>query len=160
MLNGEFNVHHPTHAVFDVEQPGFQKAFSGRLRHAKSPALLVDLLAILPFFLEAFFNHLFDLRFLRVFRLMRLLKLTRYTGGYDYFRKRLKEARRDVEHGLRITLAHYTTLEAQQRMLEILQFKLDVLWSMLDAMSMAYELERPPYHTVTQARVWHRGITL
>ena len=81
-------------------------------------------------------------------------------SGYDYFRKRLKEARRDVEHGLRITLQHYTTFAAQQRMLEILQFKLDVLWSMLDAMSMAYELDRPPYHTVTQARVWHRGITL
>ena len=70
------------------------------------------------------------------------------------------EARRDVEHGLRITLQHYTTLEGQQRMLEILQFKLDVLWSMLDAMSMAYELERPPYHTVTRDPVWHRGIAL
>ena len=34
-------------------------------------------------------------------------------------------------------------------MLEILQFKLDILWSMLDAMSMAYELKRPPYHSVT-----------
>jgi len=80
--------------------------------------------------------------------------------AYDYFRKRLREARRDVEHGLRITLSHYTTLEAQQRMLEILQFKLDVLWSMLDAMSMAYELDRPPYHTVTRDAVWHRGIAL
>jgi len=45
-------------------------------------------------------------------------------------------------------------------MLEILQFKLDVLWSMLDAMSMAYELARPPYHTVTGDNVWHRGIAL
>lgn len=80
------------------------------------------------------------------------------SSGYDYFRKRLSEARRDVEHGLRITLEHYTTLEAQQRMLEILQFKLDVLWSMLDAMSMAYELKRPPYHTVTEQAVWHRGL--
>lgn len=80
-------------------------------------------------------------------------------AGYDYFRKRLKEARRDVEHGLRITLEHYRTREAQERMLNILQFKLDVLWSMLDAMSMAYELQRPPYHTVTRERVWHRGIT-
>ena len=79
-------------------------------------------------------------------------------SGYDYFRKRLSEARRDVEHGLRITLKHYTTLAAQQRMLEILQFKLDVLWSMLDAMSMAYELNRPPYHTVTEQQVWHRGL--
>ncbi len=41
-------------------------------------------------------------------------------------------------------------------MLDILQFKLDVLWSMLDAMSMAYELQRPPYHTVTREQVaWH-----
>ena len=68
-------------------------------------------------------------------------------------------ARRDVEHGLRITLDHYRTREAQERMLEILQFKLDVLWSMLDAMSMAYELDRPPYHTVTRDRVWHKGIS-
>lgn len=82
------------------------------------------------------------------------------SSGYDYFRKRMGEARRDVEHGLRITLQHYTTREAQQRMLDILQFKLDVLWSMLDAMSMAYELERPPYHTVTADRIWHRGIAL
>ena len=74
--------------------------------------------------------------------------------------KAAKEARRDVEHGLRITLHHYTTWEAQQRMLEILQFKLDVLWSMLDAMTMAFELERPPYHTVTADRAWHRGIAL
>lgn len=81
-------------------------------------------------------------------------------SGYDYFRKRLKEARRDVEHGLRITLEHYRTREAQKRMLQILQFKLDVLWSMLDAMSMAYELQRPPYHTVTNERVWHRGLAL
>ena len=80
--------------------------------------------------------------------------------GYSYFRARLQQARRDVEHGLRITLQHYTTLAAQQRMLEILQFKLDVLWSMLDAMSMAYQLDRPPYHTVTHERVWHRGIAL
>ncbi|MFC0708081.1 pyrroloquinoline-quinone synthase PqqC [Azorhizophilus paspali] len=80
------------------------------------------------------------------------------SGGYDYFRRRLKVARRDVEHGLRITLAHFATREAQARMLEILQFKLDILWSMLDAMSMTYELDRPPYHTVTHERVWHRGI--
>ncbi|EGH42114.1 pyrroloquinoline quinone biosynthesis protein PqqC, partial [Pseudomonas syringae pv. pisi str. 1704B] len=81
-------------------------------------------------------------------------------AGYEYFRTRLGQARRDVEHGLAITLQHYTTYEGQQRMLEILQFKLDILWSMLDAMSMAYELNRPPYHSVTDQRVWHKGIRL
>jgi pyrroloquinoline-quinone synthase len=80
--------------------------------------------------------------------------------GYQYFRNRLTEARRDVEHGLTITLDHYTTREQQERMLEILQFKLDILWSMLDSMTMAYELNRPPYHTVTDERVYHRGLSV
>ncbi|MPV61450.1 pyrroloquinoline quinone biosynthesis protein C [Burkholderia sp. HI2761] len=81
-------------------------------------------------------------------------------NGYAYFRDRLGQARRDVQHGLGITLQHYTTYERQQRMLEILQFKLDILWTMLDAMSMAYELHRPPYHTITDRPVWNRGIAL
>ena len=59
-------------------------------------------------------------------------------SGYAYFRKRLSEARRDVEHGLRVTLEYFTTQPQQQRALDILQFKLDILWSMLDAMQIAY----------------------
>ena len=60
--------------------------------------------------------------------------------GLEYFRSRLAQARRDVDHGLALTLAHFRTREQQERALEILQFKLDVLWSMLDAMQMAYGL--------------------
>lgn len=66
--------------------------------------------------------------------------------GYNYFRKRLKEARRDVQHGLDITLDYYKTREEQERMLTVLQFKLDVLWTMLDCMWMAYIEKKPPYH--------------
>jgi pyrroloquinoline-quinone synthase len=58
--------------------------------------------------------------------------------GYQYFRKRLSEARRDVEHGLQVTLEYFKTRDAQERALEILQFKLDVLWTMLDTMQLAY----------------------
>ncbi|RJP82821.1 MAG: ion transporter [Candidatus Zixiibacteriota bacterium] len=53
----------------------------GRLRFAVTPMALVDLLAILPFYLP-FLGV--DLRFIRAFRLVRLLrigKLTRYTGA-------------------------------------------------------------------------------
>ena len=60
-----------------VEEPGFKGAVGGRLKQAKTASSMVDLLAILPFFLEVFLHHLIDLRFLRVFRLVRLLKLTR-----------------------------------------------------------------------------------
>jgi pyrroloquinoline-quinone synthase len=58
--------------------------------------------------------------------------------GYAYFRKRLSEARRDVEHGVRVTLEHFKSRDQQERALEILQFKLDILWSMLDSMQIAY----------------------
>ncbi len=64
-----------------VEEPGYKQAVMGRMKQAKETASLIDFMAILPFFLEVFLHHLFDLRFLRVFRLLRLLKLTRYTGA-------------------------------------------------------------------------------
>lgn len=69
-------------------------------------------------------------------------------AGYAYFRKRLSEARRDVEHGLEITLDWYKTREQQDRMIKILKFKLDVLWTMADAMYMAYINNMPPYFNV------------
>lgn len=68
--------------------------------------------------------------------------------GYQYFRNRLSEARRDVEHGLQITLDTFVTRTEQERALNILQFKLDILWTMLDAMTMAYVHNTPPYHNV------------
>lgn len=70
-------------------------------------------------------------------------------AGLQYFRNRLSEARRDVEHGLAFTLAHFNTRSLQERALAIVQFKLDVLWTMLDAMTLAYEHNMPPYFNVT-----------
>ncbi|MFT4191341.1 MAG: pyrroloquinoline-quinone synthase PqqC [Comamonas sp.] len=58
--------------------------------------------------------------------------------GLHYFRSRIPLAQRDVNHGLAVTLAHFTTRAAQARALDILQFKLDILWSMLDAIEKAY----------------------
>lgn len=78
--------------------------------------------------------------------------------GYEYFRSRLSQARRDVEHGLTITLDSFTTFEQQERMLEILQFKLDILWSILDALTLAHVHNEAPYHSVTSKRVWHKGL--
>lgn len=58
--------------------------------------------------------------------------------GLAYFRSRIPLAQRDVEHGLRVTLEYFKTPAQQQRALDILQFKLDILWSMLDAIEKAY----------------------
>ena len=66
--------------------------------------------------------------------------------GYQYFRKRLTEARRDVQHGLDITLDYYKTREEQEYALTVLQFKLDILWTILDCMWMAYIEKKPPFY--------------
>jgi len=68
--------------------------------------------------------------------------------GYNYFRRRLSEARRDVAHGLEITLDSFRTRAEQEHALAILQFKLDILWTMLDAMWLAYVDRKPPYWNV------------
>src|SRR5688572_31111204 len=58
--------------------------------------------------------------------------------GLSYFRNRLSQARRDVEQGLSVTLDHFRTRSMQERALEVLQFKLDILWAMNDAMATRY----------------------
>lgn len=59
-------------------------------------------------------------------------------GGLAYFQSRTSLARRDVEHGLALTLDWFDTRIAQERALDILQFKLDVLWQMNDALAARY----------------------
>ena len=55
-------------------------------------------------------------------------------SGLKYFKKRLTEARRDVEQGLNVTLDYFSqSREMQERALEILQFKLNVLWVIADS---------------------------
>ena len=62
------------------------------------------------------------------------------SDGLQYFRNRVTQARRDVEQGLAITLAYFDTRAAQHRALDILKFKLDILWTMNDAMAQHYGL--------------------
>ena len=59
-------------------------------------------------------------------------------SGLHYFQSRVSLARRDVEFGLAVTLERFTSREQQERALQILQFKLDVLWQMNDAMALRY----------------------
>ncbi len=63
-------------------------------------------------------------------------------GGLHYFQSRVSIARRDVEFGLAFTLDRFRTREEQERALEILQFKLDVLWQMNDAMALRYGVSK------------------
>lgn len=62
----------------EAENVDFQHPVGGRWRYLRSPMALVDLVAILPFYLS-FFGGVADWRVLRSLRLLRLLKLTRYS---------------------------------------------------------------------------------
>ena len=62
-----------------VEVPFLQRCLplEARLRFARRPYMIIDLLAILPFYLSLLFP--IDLRILRMLRLIRFLKLARYS---------------------------------------------------------------------------------
>jgi len=57
-----------------VEEPQYRRAVLGRLRFAVTPLALVDLSAVLPFYLP--FLHA-DLRAMRMFRMIRIMRLLR-----------------------------------------------------------------------------------
>ena len=59
----------------------------------------------------------------------------------DYFKSRLVQAPRDVNHGLAIVKEHCTTPETQRQSFEALAFKLELLWAMIDTIHNAYREE-------------------
>lgn len=63
------------------------------------------------------------------------------TSGFENFRSRVCPAAHDAQFALRVTLDHFRSREAQARALEILRFKLDLLWSILDSLQLRYGLE-------------------
>ena len=63
-------------------------------------------------------------------------------AGLSYFQGRVSRARRAVEFALALTLERFQTRAAQERALQVLQFKLDVLWQMNDAMALAYGVKQ------------------
>ncbi|MPZ61246.1 MAG: pyrroloquinoline-quinone synthase PqqC [Propionibacteriales bacterium] len=59
-------------------------------------------------------------------------------AGLEYFRARLEQQPKDIEHMLGLVLSSAQTPEDQQRCVEALEFKCDVLWTLLDSVEQAY----------------------
>lgn len=79
-----------------VENPRFRHPVRGRLRYIKTPIAIIDLLAIIPFFIEFL---TIDLRFLRIFRLMalfRMFKIARYLHALKIFRNVLRDRKEQL----------------------------------------------------------------
>ena len=85
--------------------PKFNSFVLGRLRFIIQPMAIIDLLAILPFFLQMLFP--FDLRFirmLRLFRMVRLLKIGRYSDSIKKMGRVLEAKREELIITLGIVL--------------------------------------------------------
>ena len=73
---GVFSIEYLARLWVCVEGLDYSNGWRGRLRYMVTPMALIDLVAILPFYLSAFFS--IDTRMLRIFRLLRVFKLSRH----------------------------------------------------------------------------------
>ncbi|MCE5278070.1 MAG: ion transporter [Planctomycetaceae bacterium] len=69
------------HLRRQLRKLGYSRPVLGRLRAAASPMMLIDLLAILPFYLPFIDADLRFLRSLRLLRIFRLAKIARYSNA-------------------------------------------------------------------------------
>ncbi len=82
-----FSVEYALRVWSSTENPGgkYSAPVKGRLKYMFSPLALVDLLAILPFYLSIMTGV--DSRFMRIFRLLWILKFTRYFHMLETMRR-------------------------------------------------------------------------
>ena len=136
-----FSVEYLARLWASVEAREFEGPISGRLRFASRPLMLVDLVAIAPFYIAAVFA--IDLRFMRALRLVRifrLLKIARYSASLRSF-------------GF--------VLRKQKEKLAVAAF-VDVLVLVLAASAM-YQLEhaaQPEQFSSIPATLWWGAVTL
>lgn len=76
--------------------PNFKDPIFGRLRFMATPLSIVDLLAVLPFYLPVASTDLRFVRALRLFRLFRVLKLARYSESIQTFMEVLRLKREEL----------------------------------------------------------------
>lgn len=89
-----------------TENPRFRHPVLGRLRWAATPMAILDLLAVLPFYLPFVMADLRVLRLARIFRLARVAKLGRYSRAATM----IGESVRERKHEMAISAAFIAVL--------------------------------------------------
>ena len=77
-----------------AERAEYGRPVLGRLRFVLTPLAVLDLLAVLPFYLPLLFP--FDLRFLRMLRMLRMAKLGRYSRSVRILRDVLADRKNEL----------------------------------------------------------------
>lgn len=135
-----FTVEYVLRVWASVESPRYHDPFWGRIKFVFSGWALVDLLAILPFFLTFFSVDFGLIRMLRILRLVRLYRVTKYSRALNMIK----------------TAVRYTKEEL------ILSYAF-LLFAMLIASSIIYYIEhpaQPEVFTSIPASIWWGVVTM
>jgi voltage-gated potassium channel len=93
---GVFTVEYALRLWSSAEDPRYRQGLVGRLRYARSPLAVVDLLAVLPFYLALLPVDLRFLRVMRVLRVFRLAKLVRYAEALQALGRVLRAKKEEL----------------------------------------------------------------
>lgn len=75
---------------------GYRSPIKGRIKYMLKPMLIIDLLAILPFYLPFLEIDLRSIRAIRLFRIFRLAKLSRYSQALRLIKKILSNKKAEL----------------------------------------------------------------
>lgn len=91
-----FTIEYITRLWSCTMDPRFAGIIRGRVRHAMTPMLIIDLLAILPFFLPLLGIDLRFLRVLRLFRVVRIAKIGRYYSSLSLIKQVIRSKKEEL----------------------------------------------------------------
>jgi voltage-gated potassium channel len=91
-----FSLEYITRLWVCTVDPKYSHPLWGRLKFAITPLLLVDLIAILPFYLPMIFPDLRFIRSIRLFRLFRAFKFARYSKTLQTFANVIKAKKMEL----------------------------------------------------------------
>jgi voltage-gated potassium channel len=80
---GVFTIEYLGRVYSCVADPRFLHPITGRLRYMRQPLALIDLAAVVPFYLPFVGIDLRFVRMFRLFRIFRIAKLGRYSSGWN-----------------------------------------------------------------------------
>jgi voltage-gated potassium channel len=79
-----------------VENEKYRHWFWGRLRYMLSTSAIIDLLAIIPFYVTLFATDLAIVRILRLFRIFRLFRISRYSHAFRMIQRVVTEKKEEL----------------------------------------------------------------
>lgn len=79
-----------------VENDKYRHWFWGRLRYMVSTAAIIDLLAIVPFYVTLFATDLAIVRILRLFRIFRLFRISRYSHAFRMIQRVVTDKKEEL----------------------------------------------------------------